>query len=76
MAYNDFTMDNPRTPDVRGMPLSRVRALFPHAAVQARRVTLAPPLARAVTRVHPALYGWFNALPILRTHVLCWLAKP
>jgi SAM-dependent methyltransferase len=75
VLWYDFTMDNPRNPDVRGMPLSRVRALFPHAAVQARRVTLAPPLARAVTRVHPALYGWFNALPILRTHVLCWLAK-
>ena len=76
VLWYDFTMDNPRNLDVRGMPLSRVRALFPHAAVQARRVTLAPPLARAVTRVHPALYGWFNALPILRTHVLCWLAKP
>ena len=76
VLWYDFTMDNPRNPDVRGMPLSRVRALFPHAAVQARRVTLAPPLARAVTRVHPALYGWFNALPILRTHVVCWLAKP
>ena len=76
VLWYDFTMDNPRNPHVRGMPLSRVRALFPHAAVQARRVTLAPPLARAVTRVHPALYGWFNALPILRTHVVCWLAKP
>jgi SAM-dependent methyltransferase len=75
VLWYDFTMDNPRNPDVRGMPVSRVRALFPHAAVQAHRVTLAPPLARAVTRVHPALYGWFNALPILRTHVLCWLAK-
>jgi SAM-dependent methyltransferase len=76
VLWYDFTMDNPRNPDVRGMPVSRVRALFPQAAVQAHRVTLAPPLARTVTRVHPALYGWFNALPMLRTHVLCWLAKP
>jgi SAM-dependent methyltransferase len=75
VLWYDFTLDNPRNPDVRGMPLARVRELFPHAAVLARRVTLAPPLARAVTRVHPSLYGWFNALPILRTHVLCWLAK-
>jgi SAM-dependent methyltransferase len=75
VLWYDFTMDNPRNPDVRGMPVSRVRALFPQAAVQAHRVTLAPPLARTVTRVHPALYGWFNALPMLRTHVLCWLAK-
>jgi hypothetical protein len=39
-------------------------------------VTLAPPLARAVTRIHPGLYRWFNALPPLRTHVLAWIAKP
>jgi SAM-dependent methyltransferase len=76
VLWYDFTLDNPRNPDVRGMPLARVRALFPQAAIQAHRVTLAPPLARAVTRVHPALYGWFDVLPILRTHVLCWLAKP
>jgi hypothetical protein len=42
----------------------------------ARRVTLAPPLARALTRVHPALYTAFNALPLLRTHLLCWIVKP
>jgi hypothetical protein len=44
--------------------------------VQARRVTLAPPLARAVCRVHPALYAPFNLVPWLRTHVLAWIAKP
>jgi SAM-dependent methyltransferase len=76
VLWYDFTVDNPRNPDVRGVPMARVRALFPEATVQARRVTLAPPLARAVTRVHPALYGVFNAVPLLRTHVLCWLGKP
>jgi hypothetical protein len=44
--------------------------------VTALRVTLAPPLARPLARVHPALYTLFNALPPLRTHVLAWLAKP
>ena len=76
VLWYDFTVDNPRNPDVRGVPLSRVRALFPHGRVQAQRVTLAPPLARAVTRVHPGLYTLFNALPLLRTHVLAWVAKP
>jgi hypothetical protein len=41
-----------------------------------RRVTLAPPLARAVTRIHPGLYRCFNVLPLLRTHVLAWVEKP
>jgi hypothetical protein len=76
VLWYDFTVDNPRNPDVRGVPLARVRGLFPQGHVEHRRVTLAPPLARAVCRVHPALYGVFNALPLLRTHVLAWIAKP
>jgi hypothetical protein len=75
VLWYDFTVDNPRNRDVRGVPLARVRELFPRGRVQARRLTLAPPLARAAARVHPALYTWFNALPVLRTHVLAWIAK-
>ena len=76
VLWYDFTVDNPRNPDVRGVPPGRLRALFPQGRVQARRVTLAPPIARAVTRVHPGLYPVFNALPLLRTHVLAWVGKP
>ncbi len=76
VLWYDFTVNNPRNPDVRGVPLAEVRALFPQPRIVARRVTLAPPLARAVCRVHPRLYPLFNAVPLLRTHVLAWLAKP
>ena len=76
VLWYDFTVDNPRNADVRGVPLARVRALFPQGQVVHRRVTLAPPLARAVCRLHPSLYGVFNALPLLRTHVLAWIGKP
>jgi SAM-dependent methyltransferase len=72
----DFTVNNPRNPDVRGVPLARLQALFPNALLHHRRVTLAPPLARAVVRLHPGLYELCNALPLLRTHVLAWLHKP
>jgi SAM-dependent methyltransferase len=75
VLWYDFTVNNPRNPDVRGVPLARIRALFPQGRITARRVTLAPPLARAVVKVHPALYTVFNALPLLRTHVLCWIEK-
>jgi ubiquinone/menaquinone biosynthesis C-methylase UbiE len=75
VLWYDFTVDNPRNRDVRGVPLARVRQLFPQGRIQARRLTLAPPIARAVVRVHPSLYTLFNALPVLRTHVLCWIAK-
>jgi SAM-dependent methyltransferase len=76
VMWYDFTVDNPRNRDVRGVPLSRARALFPQGQVQARRVTLAPPIARTVSRLHPSLYTLFNTLPLLRTHLLCWIAKP
>lgn len=76
VLWYDFTVNNPRNRDVRGVPLARVRALFPAGRVSARKVTLAPPIARRVTRLHPSLYTAFNAVPLLRTHVLCWIAKP
>ncbi|MCY4746811.1 methyltransferase domain-containing protein [Pelomonas sp. UHG3] len=71
IVWYDFTVNNPRNPDVRGVPLARVRALFPQGRFTARRVTLAPPLARAL----PAAYGWLNLLPWLRTHRLVLIEK-
>ncbi|MEO7851108.1 MAG: class I SAM-dependent methyltransferase [Rubrivivax sp.] len=76
VLWFDFTVDNPRNPDVRGVPVQRLRALFPHARLHHERVTLAPPLARAVCAVHPAAYTLLNLLPMLRTHVMAWLVKP
>ena len=76
VLWYDFTVNNPRNADVRGVTTRRIRALFPHGDLQFRRVTLAPPIARAVTRLHPSLYTVFNAFPLLRTHVLAWIAKP
>lgn len=76
VLWYDFTVNNPRNPDVRGVPLGRVRELFPLGRITARRLTLAPPLARVACRVHPALYGALNLLPLLRTHVLAWIEKP
>ncbi len=76
VVWYDFTVNNPRNPDVRGVPFKRVQALFPQAQIRHQRVTLAPPLARAVCKLHPALYGLFNSLPALRTHLLAWVKKP
>lgn len=76
VLWYDFRVDNPRNRDVRGVPLARVRTLFPQGRVQWQRVTLAPPLARRVAAVHPALYTVFNTVPLLRTHLLAWIEKP
>jgi ubiquinone/menaquinone biosynthesis C-methylase UbiE len=76
VLWYDFTVNNPRNDDVRGVPLKRVQALFPQGKLRSQRLTLAPPLARRVTRIHPGLYGVFNAIPWLRTHCLVWLERP
>ena len=76
VLWYDFTVDNPRNRDVRGVPLARLQALFPQGRIQSQRVTLAPPLARMLCRVHPSLYTAFNLLSVLRTHVLAWVEKP
>lgn len=75
VLWYDFVYDNPSNPDVRGVPLRRVRQLFPAGRIDSRRVTLAPPLARYVVRLHPSLYTILNALPLLRTHLLCFIEK-
>ena len=76
VLWYDFTVNNPRNADVRGVPLKRVQALFPQGKLRSQRVTLAPPLARWVTRIHPSFYGVCNAIPSLRTHCLVWLERP
>jgi hypothetical protein len=76
VIWYDFTLDNPRNTHVRGVPLARVRSLFPQGRVTARRLTLAPPLARVLCKASPHLLPLFDSLPFLRTHVLAWIAKP
>ncbi|MFN5155928.1 MAG: class I SAM-dependent methyltransferase [Betaproteobacteria bacterium] len=76
VIWYDFAVDNPRNPDVAGMPLAELRRLFPAATIDARRLTLAPPLARRAAALHPALPALLNTVPLLRTHRLAWIAKP
>ena len=74
VLWYDFAVNNPRNPDVTG--LAELRRLFPAASIEARRVTLAPPLARRAAALHPALPALLNTVPLLRTHRMAWIAKP
>lgn len=70
----DFVVNNPGNPDVRGIPLRELQALFPAAQIHSRRLTLAPPIARRLPR-------WMlsPSAPLLwplRTHRLTWAVKP
>lgn len=75
ILWYDFIYNNPRNPDVLGMPLNEFRSLFPYGPCEGQSLTLAPPLSRALTKIHPALYTICNCLPFLRTHKLIWLQK-
>ena len=75
ILWYDFTYNNPKNSDVRGVPVKRIRELFPEGRISLRRITLAPPLARRLVRLHPGFYGALNLFPFLRTHVLCWIEK-
>ena len=77
VLWYDFTVDNPRNPDVRGVPLARVRALFPQGRADgAARHAGAAAGARACAACTRRSTLLFNALPLLRTHVLAWIEKP
>jgi SAM-dependent methyltransferase len=76
ILWYDFAFDNPRNPDVRGVSIREVRSYFPDGIFTVSSVTLAPPLSRLVTRIHPSIYTTVNVIPWLRTHRLCWIKKP
>jgi SAM-dependent methyltransferase len=75
VLWYDFIFNNPANPDVRAVPMREIRELFPDAKIRRWRVTLAPPVARVLTRLHPALYTLVNVIVPLRTHILCWIGK-
>jgi len=76
VLWYDFIYNNPSNPDVTAIPRRHVLELFPGARALSHKVTLAPPIARFVCRVHPPLYSLFNLFPFLRTHLIAWLEKP
>ena len=76
ILWYDATWDNPSNPDFRGVPVPRIRRLFPHGIVRSWRITLAPPIGRRLCRVWPPLYHVANTVPFLNSHVLCWIRKP
>jgi SAM-dependent methyltransferase len=76
ILWYDAAYNNPQNRAVRGMPLARVRALFPEGAiVERQRILLAPPLARLIA---PRAYWLARALErckVLNTHLLVTLQK-
>jgi ubiquinone/menaquinone biosynthesis C-methylase UbiE len=70
ILWYDFWI-NPTNPNVEALGLGEVRWLFGREPVEARRVTLAPPIARRLARRSWLACHLAATLPLLRTH---WLA--
>lgn len=68
ILWYDFHVDNPRNPDVKGVTMGEVRRLFPGCAIEARRVTVAPPLARVLLPRFGVVYNLVRMVPGVRTH--------
>ena len=75
LFWYDFIYNNPSNPDVSGVPLDLIKKLFPYASIQTKKITLAPPIARRLTKLNPSLYWVFNLFPFLRTHLFCKVTK-
>lgn len=70
LLWHDFWV-NPRNPEVQALRMKDIKDLFPGAKIDAKRSTLAPPIARRVARVSWLACALLDAVPLLRTH---WLA--
>ena len=73
--WYDFGFNNPGNPDVRGIRPAEIRRLFPRFSMTTRKITLAPPLGRAIGRCGPAVYYLVSKLRLLCTHYMCLLQK-
>jgi len=76
ILWYDFRFKNPQNPSVRAMRAGEVRSLFPGCAIDLRRVTLAPPIARRVVPISWMTALFLEKIPFLRTHYLAAIHKP
>ena len=75
ILWYDFHVDNPKNRDVRGIRKRELRALFHGFQIRLRRITLAPPLARALAP-HLWLFCYLlERLKVFNTHYICVIKK-
>jgi ubiquinone/menaquinone biosynthesis C-methylase UbiE len=75
LLWYDFHVGNPGNPDVLGIKSGEIEKLFPRCQVALEKITLAPPILRAL-----APYSWLacyllSAIPWLCTHYLGTIRK-
>jgi hypothetical protein len=70
ILWYDYHMNNPRNPDVKGVRLREIKALFPACEIRLERITLAPPIARRVAPYSWLLCYFLSKIPWLCSHYI------
>lgn len=75
IVWYDFYVNNPRNRDARGVKRTEVRELFPNCRYHFDRVTLAPPVARALAPHSAVLCRLLSSAKLFSTHDLAFITK-
>jgi ubiquinone/menaquinone biosynthesis C-methylase UbiE len=75
ILWYDYHMDNPRNPDVKGVKLQEIKTLFPNCEIHMKRITLAPPITRAIAPYSWLLCYFLNKVPWLCSHYIGAIRK-
>ncbi|MCR4292277.1 MAG: hypothetical protein NUV76_05315 [Candidatus Kuenenia sp.] len=76
ILWYDYHINNPKTPDVKGVKKQEILELFPHCKIDLKRITLAPPVTRLLAhRSWLACCCLLEKLKIFNTHYLRILNK-
>ena len=75
IVWYDFMFDNPKNSAVRAIKRAELSQLFPNCRIDARRVTLAPPLARRIVPISWLAAEMLESLRVLNTHLMCVIQR-
>jgi ubiquinone/menaquinone biosynthesis C-methylase UbiE len=75
IIWYDYFVSRPGNNSVKGVSRKEIVELFPGCHIQTQKVTLAPPLSRAIVPRSKMLAIFLEKLPFLRTHYLASIRK-
>jgi len=75
IIWYDYFMDNPKNPDVKGVRKKEIYEIFPGCSIHLKKITLAPPITRALAPYSTFICFLLEKLKIVNTHYLGIIQK-
>ncbi|NOY72928.1 MAG: class I SAM-dependent methyltransferase [Gammaproteobacteria bacterium] len=72
----DFAINNPRNQNVRKVTVEELNGYWPSERWVTKRLILAPPVARRLTKISYAASEFLSLIPLLRSHFIYMVQKP